>query len=68
MSVFAQPDSESEELLKWGGAGPFGVLQEVTIMIVSFHIRYRYSVTVQLCVSVCMCVFAVEQLRYAGHY
>lgn len=47
MSVFAQPDSESEELLKWGGKAIW-VLQEVTIMTVSFHIRYRYTVTVQL--------------------
>lgn len=43
-SVFAQPDSESEELLKCA-VRPFWVLEELTIMTVSFHIRYRYTVT-----------------------
>lgn len=36
-SVFAQTDSESEELLKCG-VRPFWALQELTITTVSFHI------------------------------
>lgn len=47
MSVFAQPDSESEELFKCGGKALLGSA-ESTIMTVSFHIRYRYTVTVGL--------------------
>lgn len=53
-SVFAQPDSESEELLKCG-MRPFWSLQELTIPTVSFHISYRCIVTAELCM--CMCVF-----------
>lgn len=49
-SVFAQPDSESEELLKCG-VELFWVLQESAIIIVSFHISY----TAQLCM--CATVF-----------
>lgn len=44
MSVFAQPDSESEEFFKVWGARPFWDLQELTIMTVSFHISYTVAV------------------------
>lgn len=58
MSVFAQPDSESEKLLKCGGEA---ILQELTIMTVSFHIRCRYTVTVELHVCLCVsCVYIIE--------
>ncbi len=41
-SVFAQPDSESEELLKCG-VKLFWCLQELAIMTVSFHISCVYG-------------------------
>lgn len=61
MSVFAQPDSESEELLKCGGEAILGS-SESTIMTVSFHIRYRYTVTVG-----CLCWGGGRGLVW-GHY
>lgn len=57
-SVFAQPDSESEELLKCA-VRPFWVLQELTIMTVSFHIRYRCTVTSDVYVRGWDCLFSM---------
>lgn len=55
-SVFAQPDSESEELLKCD-VKLFWVQQELAIMTVSFPISYVYCYATIVYVHVCDCVF-----------
>lgn len=60
MSVFAQPDSESEELLKrgWGGK-PFGFCKKWPLW------QYHFTLDIGILLLYnCVCVFAVGQIQY----